>query len=200
MQGSSSRIGCHFSSSIHEEEVEGGPTGELLQHPASLSLLHKSSSIRRTFGPRSNAQAMLTCGGPSLAKHASFDPSYDRAREWIRRHPVGHAVLSGPVLIGGLIGTLVEASVPQAVYLSSSLRQLRPLIVGVEIEASITVTSIQPTTANNKTSSSSSPSEELRGGNKGYDVQLATKVSRVRDDVVIAEGTHDIWIPDYMHM
>jgi len=108
-----------------------GPYGPLLHQPPSLSLLNKHASIRRTFGPRSNAQAMLTCGGRALAKHASFDPSYDRAREWIRRHPVGPAVLSGPVLVGGLIGTLVEASVPQAVYVGSTLRQLQPLIVGV---------------------------------------------------------------------
>jgi len=72
----------------------------------------------------------------------------------------------------------------------------------VEIEASITVTSITPTTPCTETTTTPHTEEScpLSRGGTGFDVQLSTKVSRVRDDIVIAEGTHDIWIPDYMHM
>lgn len=34
---------------------------------------------------------------------------------------------------------------------------------------------------------------------KGYAVTLKTEVSRLRDGAVIANGTHEIWIPDYLH-
>jgi hypothetical protein len=67
-----------------------------------------------------------------LFKHASFDPEYHRARDWIRHHPVGPAVLS-PVLIIGLVGALVEASVPQSITVSSSVQQIWPLIVGASV-------------------------------------------------------------------
>jgi len=94
------------------------------------SLISKSASIRRTFGPLSNAEAMLTLGGPSLAANASFDPQYNRAREWIHHHAVGPTVQS-PVLLNGLIGALVEATFPSSIVLSNNMRNIRPLIVGV---------------------------------------------------------------------
>ncbi len=96
------------------------------------SLISKSASIRRTFGPSSNAQAMLTLGGPSLAANASFDPHYHRAREWIHHHAVGPTVQS-PVLIQGLIGALVEAAFPSSIIISNSMQNIRPLIVGVSL-------------------------------------------------------------------
>ena len=34
----------------------------------------------------------------------------------------------------------------------------------------------------------------------GYDVTLRTIVSRVRDDCIIAEGIHELWVPDYLSM
>jgi hypothetical protein len=107
-----------------------GPGGDLFLAEVGPELMGKSAWIRRTFDPRSNSLSLLTCGGEALAKHASFDPEYNRARDWIRHHPVGPAVLS-PVLINGLVGALVEASVPQAIPVSSSMNQIRPLIVGV---------------------------------------------------------------------
>jgi len=118
------------SSSSAEEHDDAGPWGDLFDAPVDPQLLGKKASIRRTFDARSNAMGLLTCGGEALAKHASFDPEYDRARDWIQHHAVGPAVLS-PVLISGLVGALVEAAVPQSVPMASSMRQLRPLVVGV---------------------------------------------------------------------
>jgi hypothetical protein len=111
-------------------DQEDGLGGDLFHADVGPELMGKSAWIRRTFDPRSNSLSLLTCGGQQLAKHASFDPEYDRARDWIRHHPVGPAVLS-PVLINGLVGALVEASVPQSIPVSSSMNQIRPLIVGV---------------------------------------------------------------------
>lgn len=34
----------------------------------------------------------------------------------------------------------------------------------------------------------------------GYQIELKTLVSRVQDDVSIAEGHTTVWIPDYLHM
>lgn len=34
----------------------------------------------------------------------------------------------------------------------------------------------------------------------GYEVSLRTEARRVRDGAVIAEGTHSVWLPDYMQM
>ena len=107
-----------------------GPGGDLFLAKVGPDLLGKTAWARRTFDPRSNSQSLLICGGPALAKHASFDPEYKRARDWIRHHAVGPAVLS-PILINGLVGALVEASIPQSIPVSSSMQQICPLIVGV---------------------------------------------------------------------
>ena len=115
-------------------EDDDGPGGDLFRSAVGPELVGKSSWIRRTFDPRSNSLSLLTCGGEALAKHASFDPEYNRARDWIRHHPVGPAVLS-PLLINGLVGALVEASVPQSVPVASSMKQIRPLIVGVSTKS-----------------------------------------------------------------
>ena len=120
-------------SSVVSETAEDlyRPRGELLdanQRQGPDSWLGKTASIRRVFEANSNAIGLLTCGGEQLARHASFDPDYDRAQGWIRRHAVGPAVLS-PVLISGLVGALVEAAFPQSVPVSSSSHQIRPLIV-----------------------------------------------------------------------
>ena len=96
------------------------------------TILNKGASIKRTFSPQCNAQAMLTCGGSVLAKHASFDPHYGRAKNYIRNHAVGPAVLS-PVLVNGLVGALVEATLPQSFLISVEMKQHRPLVVGVSV-------------------------------------------------------------------
>lgn len=188
------------------------PFGDLWESPKGIrpDLIGKTAMIRRTFGPRSNAQAMLTCGGEALAAHASFDPDYSRAQGWIRHHAVGPAVLS-PVLITGVVGALVEATFPQAVPVSQSMKQHRPLIVGVAIHAKIEV--VQVVSSNNdeegvsnkgrthNTDGSPDRGEEDRYDRRyGHQVDLKTTVARVRDDVVIAEGEHSVWIPDYLHM
>ena len=120
-----------YSSSTNESH---SPIGDLFDNDDNDTdvnrLISKSASIRRTFGPSSNAQAMLTLGGPSLAANASFDPHYHRAREWIHHHAVGPTVQS-PVLIQGLIGALVEATFPSSIIISNSMQNIRPLIVGV---------------------------------------------------------------------
>ena len=109
----------------------GKPRGELLDAKiCTRTIVGKSASVLRTFTPKSNAQAFLICGGPLLAAHASFDPSYDRARTYIATRPVGNAVLS-PVLINGLIGALVEASFPESFLMDERMKQFIPLIVGV---------------------------------------------------------------------
>lgn len=168
-----------------------GPSGSLFEPscPVGTDLINKSASIRRTFGPRANSEAMLICGGPHLAAHASFDPDYGRAQGWIRQHPVGPAILS-PVLVTGLVGALVEATFPESVPMAQSLSQLRPLIVGVEVVANIRVTSVVD----------SRGMEATGERTYGYQVQLETRVARVRDKLVIAEGSHTIWIPDYLRM
>jgi acyl dehydratase len=196
-----------FSSSaapIPSTNDENEPFGELWESSKGISpdMIGKTAMIRRTFGPRSNAQAMLNCGGEALAAFASFDPDYSRARDWIRHHAVGPAVLS-PILITGVVGALVEATFPQAVPVSQSMKQHRPLIVGVAVHAKIEV--VQVVSSNNDEEGGTSRSRE-RGEEDRYDrryghqVDLKTTVARVRDDVVIAEGEHSVWIPDYLHM
>jgi hypothetical protein len=164
-------------------------------------------SIRRTFGPRSNAEVMLATGGEALAAHASFDPDYGRASAWIRHHAVGPAVLS-PVLIAGLTGALTEAAFPHAVPVSQSYQQFRPLIVGVTVRATIEVANVVETMTMQQQQQQQGE-EEGNGDrsvqmsekrNKGYEVSLKTQVTRVRDDALIAEGTQEIWIPDYLRM
>lgn len=124
------RFSSTSASPIVEDNDSDGPGGDLFNALIGIDLVGKTAYIRRTFGSRSNAQCFLVCGGEALAKHASFDPDYDRAQGWIRHHAVGPAVLS-PVLISGLVGALVEAALPQSVPVSSSMKQIRPLIVGV---------------------------------------------------------------------
>jgi hypothetical protein len=185
----------HFSSTCYEDannSENDGPYGDLFQSRTQLGsdLIGKTGCIRRTFGPRDNADAILATGGESLAAHASFDPDYKRARGWIRQHAVGPAVLS-PVLLQGLIGALTEATFPEGVLVHDSISQLKPLIVGVAVQAKI---SVQNITHSPKTLS------EQSGEKNGYMVNLQTQVSRIRDDEIIVEGLKTIWIPDYENM
>jgi hypothetical protein len=71
-----------------------GPQGDLFGSHVGPSLVGKTAKVRRIFGARANSIGLLTAGGEALAKHASFDPEYNRARDWIRQHAVGPAVLS----------------------------------------------------------------------------------------------------------
>jgi len=204
-----------------------GPVGDLFGFPDvgwDETIVGKTGSIRRSFGPQSNAEAMITCGGEALAARASFDPDYRRAQEWIRSHPVGPAVLS-PILISGLVGSLVEAAFPKSVPVNSSMQYLRPLIVGVEVRAKIEVVSvcktgsddtgkndgtttgnentITTTTATTTTAASTTTANEqndVRERKNGHQVNLRTEVFRMNDEAMIAEGSHSIWIPDYLHM
>jgi hypothetical protein len=164
-----------------------------------MSLVGKSGCIRRTFGPRSNAEAMLTCGGEALAAHASFDPDYIRAKGWIRQHAVGPAVLS-PVLVSGLVGALVEAAFPQSVPDTQTISVLRPLIVGVEVEARIEVTEVVFVDGGGGVGGGNNNHERNERRQRGYAVRLRTTVSRERDALALAEGSHSIWIPDYLRM
>lgn len=174
------------------------PMGDLFQHAkehpqnsrASVVIdedfVGKTASIQRVFGPGANAQALLTCGGDELAQQASFDPDYETAKGWIRSRPVGPAVLSS-TLVSGLVGALIEASFPQTVPVNNSLNFLHPLIVGMEVSASIRVEAVQQ--------------RERVGHVKndmGYEILLSTQVTRVQDDVKIAEGHTTVWIPGYL--
>eukprot|EP00535_Pseudo-nitzschia_heimii_P007101 CAMPEP_0197190786 /NCGR_PEP_ID=MMETSP1423-20130617/22261_1 /TAXON_ID=476441 /ORGANISM="Pseudo-nitzschia heimii, Strain UNC1101" /LENGTH=249 /DNA_ID=CAMNT_0042643243 /DNA_START=119 /DNA_END=868 /DNA_ORIENTATION=- len=158
----------------------------------------KTASINRVFGPGANAQALLTSGGEELARQASFDPNYKTAKGWIRSRPVGPAVLSS-TLISGLVGALTEASFPQSVPVNSSMSFLHPLIVGVEVAASIRVESIRQTKRDNGEKNSAADADGQNGStNNGYEIMLSTRVTRAQDDVVIAEGAHTVWIPGYL--
>lgn len=174
---------------------EGGPKGDLFHSTIDNTLLNKTASIRRTFSPRSNAQAMLTCGGPTLAAHASWDPQYSRAKSYIRNHAVGPAVLS-PVLIHGLIGALVEASLPQGFLISCHMKQHRPLIVGVQVEATITVASVTEGGKMEETETTDASYQYLNQS-RGYELVLQTEVKSVSDGTLISGGTQNIWLPHY---
>jgi len=177
----------HYSSTSQQLDIEeGGPRGNLFHSPIGDSLLNKTASIRRTFSPRSNAQAMLICGGPILAAHASFDPNFDRARSYIRNHAVGPAVLS-PILISGLIGALIEASLPQSFLISSDMKQHLPLIVGVQVEATIKVISV--------IEGRKDESPDATDKSRGYELLLGTEVKTVSDGRLISEGSQKVWMP-----
>jgi acyl dehydratase len=188
----------YFSSaaSEHVEEDFSDPHDPIFDgtQRSPSQLVGAKASIRRAFTATSNAAGLLTCGGEPLARHASFDPNYIRAQGWIRHHAVGPAVLS-PVLISGLVGALVEAAFPHSVPVGHSIQHKRPLIVGVEVCAKLEVTSVEE-----KAKEVASPNPDLSPSHKddGYQVQLETKVVRVRDDEIIACGTHTVWIPDYL--
>ena len=203
-----SNISSSSSSSSIEEERPTGTLFQLSKAPIGPELVGATGMIRRTFGPRSNAEGLLATGGPDLAAHASFDPDYNRAQDWIRHHAVGPAVLS-PILISGLTGALTEAAFPHGVITYQSMKHLRPLIVGVPVASIIEVMSVTKTERINITTTEQDddnsqnihPSEVNDHRRKhGYDVTLRTIVSRVRDDCIIAEGTHELWVPDYLHM
>lgn len=155
------------------------------------NLVGKRASIRRVFGPRANAQGLLICGGEELARHASFDPDYETARQWIRSRAIGPAVLS-PVLISGLVGALVEAALPQTVPLSSSMDHLRPLIVGVEVCARVEVVSVKEAKRKGIVGTENTDS--------GFEIALTTEVVRVQDDAVVSQGKHKVWMPGYLTM
>lgn len=181
-----------------------GPHGPLFNARKEIGpqLIGQTGSIHRIFGPRSNAEAMLVTGGEALAAHASFDPVYDRAANWIRHHAVGYAALS-PVLIHGLTGALVEAAFPQSVPVRQQMNQNRPLIVGCPIIATIEVVTVEETDyplARNDLSNHLQLQESAIDRRYGYKVELSTAVKRARDDAVIAHGEHVVWIPDYLHM
>lgn len=154
--------------------------------------LGKTASISRVFGPASNAQALLTCGGEELAQQASFDPDYETAKGWIRSRPVGPAVLSS-TLISGLVGALIEASFPQTVPMNNSMNFIHPLIVGMEVSASIRVESVHETKRAGSETGQYGTTTDL-----GYEILLSTEVTRVMDGITIAEGHHTVWIPGYL--
>ncbi|KAG7350268.1 hypothetical protein IV203_009628 [Nitzschia inconspicua] len=168
---------------LFESKLKSGAIGQ--------NLVGRTASIRRVFGPSSNAQGLLTCGGEELARHASFDPDYETARKWIQSRAIGPAVLS-PVLISGLVGALVEAALPQTVPLSSSMNHFLPLIVGVEVCARIEVNYVKEATRRGTLGT--------ENVDNGYEIGLTTQVVRVQDDAVVSEGTHQVWMPGYLTM
>ena len=104
------------------------------------------------------------------------------------------AVLS-PILIQGLVGTLIESSLPQSFFVENRLKQLRPLIVGVEVEAQFEVIS--------SVSSATDMKGNMDGFNNitrssGKELVLGTSVRRVSDGALIAEGEQVVWLPDYV--
>lgn len=182
-----------------DDEDHFGPYGNLFDlkrgEGIDESLVGKMAAIRRVFGPSANAHGLLVCGGEELARHASFDPDYNRARGWIQNRAVGDAVLS-PVLISGLVGALVEAAFPQSVPVTASMHQARPLIVGQEVSATVLVTGIKHFNRNG--AEVSTKEKDFGSRQEGHEIQMATEVVRIQDNEVIAEGSHSIWIPGYL--
>jgi len=195
-----SNVPAHTVDSFdHEELFVDRPSGTLFTAKPAVGpdLIGGTASIQRTFGPRSNAEGLLATGGAELAAYSSFDPNYGRAQEWIRHHAVGPARLS-PILISGLIGALTEAAFPNAIVVSQSMTHRRPLIVGVPVTATIEVILVQPAT---RPVQNQFTGDETRADRKlGYDVTLKTVVTRVRDDAIISQGTHELFVPDYLQM
>jgi len=185
----------------HEQQDDYyGPTGDLFDWKRGEgiqeeTLLGRIGQVRRVFGPNSNAHGLLACGGEDLARHASFDPNYSRARGWIQTRAIGDAVLS-PVLISGLVGALVEAAFPQSVPVMSSMHQARPLIVGQEVTATIRVLDIKHFTFNSK--EVSIKEQDFGRRQEGHEIRLSTEVIRTQDMEIIAEGSHSVWIPGYL--
>lgn len=164
------------------------------------SLLHEKASIRRTFESSANAQAMLISGGPQLASNASFDPLYSRAKNYIRNHAVGQAVLS-PILIHGLIGALVESRFPSGFMEKCTLEQRLPLIVGCEVEASLEVVGVNQvlrTGSDSNHFSNRKIDHSVMIRMEGLEVELITKVVRISDGEDIAVGTQTIWLPEHL--
>ena len=206
-------ISRHFSAPATSLPVQqdNEPQGDLFEdqgHP-SADWLGRTGRIKRTFGAQANADAMLLCGGAALAAHASFDPQYARAQDWIHNHAVGPAVLS-PVLTSGLIHTLTEAAFPNSVPISQEMRQIRPLIVGASVYATITVTAVTNRLRGgggtdtvdhdaedaDASVSSSNSTPDVYAQQRGYQIDLQAVVSRVRDGVVISQGQVSIWLAD----
>ncbi len=162
------------------------------------NIRHMKASTRRIFGPNSNAQAMLLSGGDLLAENASFDPIYARAKNYIHNHAVGPAVLS-PILIHGLVGALIESKLPQGFFVENSLKQVRPLIVGVEVEAHYEITSVVPSGHGTGFNDNRDANDANHIGRiPGYELELETSVRRVSDAALIAEGNQKVWMPDYL--
>jgi len=78
------------------------------------------------------------------------------------------------------------------------MTHLKPLIVAEEVEARIDVDSVVREGSGGDSGGGGERREEAK--DCGYVVNLRTQVTRVRDDVLIAKGTHSIWIPDYLRM
>ncbi len=100
-----------------------------------------------------------------------------------------------PILISGLVGALIESTLPQSFFVSGTMNQQRPLIVGVEVEASIQVKSVTSCNAD----SSSDSNDIINERYHGYEVLLDTGVHRVSDGAIISNGSQKIWLPDYGH-
>ena len=144
---------------------------------------------------------MLVSGGEALSRNASWDPQYSHARNYIRNHAVGPAVLS-PILIQGLVGALVEATLPQSFFVENRLRQIRPLIVGVEVEATIEVVSVASSGRNangaGKGDVENAPdATQILRSMYGYELEIETRVERISDGALIAEGQQIVWVPNY---
>ena len=189
-----------FSSlAVDDGDDHFGPTGELfdLKRGEGIddSLLGKTAKVRRVFAPSANAQGLLVSGGEELARHASFDPDYSRARGWIQNRAIGDAVLS-PVLISGLVGALVEAAFPQSVPVMASMHHARPLIVGQEVNATIQVVGVKHFTRHSE--EVSIKERDFGSRQEGHEIRLVTEVVRTQDSEVIAEGSHSVWIPGYL--
>ena len=188
-----------MNESIGEEQLATSdyfdPKGNLFSAEVGTSLVGKYAEIIRVIGPQSSAQALLATGGPNLARFSSFDPGFDRAKNWISSHAVGPAVGS-PIVASGLFCGLVEASFPKSVLIANEMKQVRPILVGIEMKARIVVNSVEPTNEFFHLDYGLGDSSN----NAGYEVSLTTELSTVRDKKKIVEGTYRVYLPDYMKM
>lgn len=80
------------------------------------------------------------------------------------------------------------------------MKETRPLIVGVPIVATIEVTQVIDNRNAKQTSQEQREQEcDVYNRSQGYQINLSTKVLRLRDEAIIAEGSHSIWIPEIPH-
>lgn len=87
--------------------------------------------------------------------------------------------------------------------MENRLRQVRPLIVGVEVEAAYEVVSIVASDDVSHSRSRFGGDNEIDGFNHitrsaGNELVLETSVKRVSDGALIAEGQQVVWLPDYV--
>ena len=171
-----------------------GLKGDLTFSKYGLDLVGKSVSIVRKFESQSGQRALLATGGSQLARHSSFDPNFETANKWISSHAVGSSIGS-PVLASGVFCALIEAWFPVSVQISSEIKHKKPIFLGMELVATITVIDVTDASSKDKkTNINGSPISS-----KGFESTLKAELRSQRDGEILVDGKYKIWLPDFTH-